>query len=355
MKSLILFLLLFVPIFSIQASEELPAIALVQATEQGQGVLFKYRDDCYAVIPTHVLANDIFASLHGSSKKAGMGDADLIESFGYDLSLMYLSGSLSKSCQYRYNRHIDLNRLLSESAHATISTVNEDQTVSRRNVRVDDTGLLYLRVTPTREMDQLYKGLSGSLVTIEGQAVGMLMKVDPETGAGSVLRFDRIVETLAPYFSNSQYSNVKASPEQTQVSSQKLKGFKVTEWSAPATGAALRAGNLSDSSSDTLWRAEFTKRPIYIVLQSDKPEVVTSVDIDGTRVNLEAELPKDIEILSSSSDDGGWNAVKTITFLKNKKHATVILAPIRAKRIMLRIYSNWGSSEAVSLNQLTIQ
>jgi len=135
-----------------------PPQAFVQAEERGQALLFTRLNNCYGITPAHVMGSDFFASLMGTGKNRPVGDADFLQKFGYDLSILYVSGSLSQHCGNNITDIPSLDDLLNGATRAVVSSVNNGGELTRQTQTVIDKGLIYFRVRPESPADRLYQG-----------------------------------------------------------------------------------------------------------------------------------------------------------------------------------------------------
>lgn len=351
--------LVFVLLLSaFRTAEAMPPQAFVKADENGQAVLMSRLNECYAVTPAHVIGDGFFATLVGGSSARANGEADLLQRFGYDLAVLRVTGAITDGCDFDLGAPFSLDRVLSVAGSGQIVSVNSDGSLSRRNVRVSDVGLLYLRVSPVGPESQLYKGLSGSLLVLDNAPAGILMSVDPQSEEGKVLRFDRAVETVRPFFgmTTGSLETPTASPKGADASEGNLAGT-VESWSSPALSAEYRVSNLIDKNdTGTVWLAEPQGFPIEVVvdLQGDRAHAVDRVVLIGDGVVPPERLPRDFELLVSSRENGGWMPVVTGTYFTSDGSREVAFAPVRARKVMLRIYSHWGDETGVGLAGLVI-
>jgi len=334
-----------------------PAQAYISADEHGQALLLSRLGACYAVTPAHVMGKGLFATLVAALPSAPQGDADLLQAFGYDLALLRTTGAVRESCGGALTDAPQLDSVLAKASTAVVSSVNGDGSLTRRNVTINDVGLVHVRLRPRGEDDQLFKGLSGSLVLSGEKPIGILMSVDPETGEGRALRYDRAIETLRPFFA-APGASVKAPAEGERSMTATRSGLagEVMSWSSPPIEAAYRAANLIDASdAPSVWLARAKDFPVEVVisLRGDKAHAIDAVTIIGKGVEPAERLPKDFEILVSGG--GGWISVSSGTYFKNDGSQLVRFAPVRARQIMLRLYSNWGAPDAVGLSGIEVQ
>ncbi len=334
-----------------------PAQAYISADEHGQALLLRRLGACYAVTPAHVMGKGLFATLVAASPSAPQGDADLLQAFGYDLALLRTAGAVTDSCGGALTDAPQLDSVLAKASTAIVSSVNGDGSLTRRNVTINDVGLVHVRLRPRGEADQLFKGLSGSLVLSGEKPIGILMSVDPETGEGRALRYDRAIETLRPFFAAPGAPvRTHADGDKTTIATGAGLAAEVTSWSSPPIEATYRAANLIDATdSPSIWLARAENFPVEVVvsLRGDKAHAIDAVKIIGKGVDPAERLPKDFEVLVSGGS--GWISVGSGTYFKNDSYKLVRFAPVRARQIMLRLYSNWGAPDAVGLSGIEVE
>lgn len=335
-----------------------PLLAYVESDEVGQALLFNRLGVCYAVSPTHVVHEGYYATLVGGASSAPQGEADEGVAFGYDLSLMRVKGGIEKYCNESYKKASNLNSIILDETTGHVLTAGGLGNMTRQQVSIVDTGLLYLYISPIDEKQPFMKGMSGSLLEINGTPAGMLMSVNGETGSGKVLRYDRLMETIAPFFGLSSSADRPTSTSNTvgketkQITQNLAK--KVLSWSTPSLDADSRAKNLLDNDPKAVWYGKVGKFPIDIevLLSKEKTVVLNEVELVLNAVKPATRAPKDIEIMISGQKENRWMPVASSTIFKSDTSMVLSFAPVRAKKIKIRIYSNWGDSLAVGLNSI---
>lgn len=338
----------------------------VEAGEVGQGMLLQRLGSCYAVTPAHVLAGDPFASLTGGQAGAPRGDADVLMEFGYDLSLLRVTGAVTRSCGEQFGRAADVEALLSGATTGVVQTVDGSGAVARQEVILFDTGMLYIQVKPVMGGEPLMKGMSGSQLLVKGKVAGMLMSVDATSGAGKVLRYDRLTETIAPFFTGSggRAAQAAASAPANPASREANLAREVSRWSASPVSAQFRVAHLLDGDSATVWLARTGDFPVDVelLLSSDATVVVSGLTLDTSGIENRAQTPRDYEIMVSSTagngSDGGsgdWVPVRSGTLFGRDEVTELRFAPLRARRLLLRLHSNWGDAEAVGLAGIVVR
>ena len=227
------------------AAHAQPLSVHVMASEVGQGILLHRLGSCYAVTPAHVLKDELFASVVGGLSEAPRGDADVLMEFGYDLSIMRVSGGVTRYCDEPLRRTGDVSALLASGS------------VARQEVALVDSDMLYLRVKPPAGGEPLAKGMSGSLVYVNDTPAGMLMSVEGETGTGRVLRYDRLTETVAPFFSRgggATEERPEAPASDSPATAVPSVTAEVVNWSAAPLTPEHRASNVTAIRNRSGWR-----------------------------------------------------------------------------------------------------
>lgn len=324
----------------------------VKSGEIGQGFLLNRLDQCYLVTPAHVIGNEFFASLTGGTNLRALGEAEPIQTFGYDLSILSVNGAVKKECHTNINQFQSINSLLQNATKLSVSSVNSDGSKSLVPVTLTDKALVHLRVKPDSVNFPLYKGLSGSLVFIDKLPVGILQSIDSETGEGILLRLDRAIETIKPFFQASSMH------QKTTVNPPKIDGtqnvaLSVEKWSQQPLDGDSRIANLLDGKNETSWRVLPSTLPVTVELSTGGHLKRINQLLLSNHSGKKETFVKDFEILSSRKVSGkrGWNTIYSGTWLNNKTDIVINLPPTKAKRLMLVIHSHWGSQQALSLSE----
>lgn len=354
MNYLPLLLLLFISSFSIASTKNI-SVFVDAGGEAGQGLLVSHAGTCQAIVPTHVVKKSSFISAFGRGNKPAIGDALGITSFGYDLSVMQIDGELATECGPLFDsisRNVD--SLINEDQRAQSNTVNPDGTVSRIPLTILDQSLTYVVVTPTYASDKLMKGMSGSLITVKGKPLGLLLSVDHISGAGKVIRIDRVLETISPYFHKSPTATKVA--KKTFESTDKRIDGNIVEWSVPAVDGQHRAQNLlADNDELPPWLGNINKFPVSLVLSiSNSSQELDKIILSGKGLEENTALARQVEVLIDQSGTGRWRSLKAVTMPKEGGNTAVNLDRRKAHQIMLRIHNNWGNSQNIGLGRVYI-
>jgi len=351
---LMLLLMLFMSAITAQ-----PLPVFVEAREIGQGIAFNRMGACYLVTPAHVIDGSFFATVIAGLPAAPKGDGDVLMTFGYDLSLLRITGGVSNDCNFTFRSAGGLDSMLASTSIAHLLTVRSDGSVGRQPLGIADTGMIYIYVQPMPGDEPLMKGMSGSMLEASGKPLGMLMSVDPESGHGKVLRYDRLTETVAPFFRGKAAAPPSVDNRVVAGASAvtKANGAAVTRWTSPPLGADFRAKNLLDGQPESIWQARVKKFPVDIEIEmaAGKSMVLNAVELVSAGVIPRERTPRDYEIMVSNKVSGGWIPLTSGTLFTKDDATLVAFVPVRAKRLLVRFHSNWGDTEAVGLSEIRLR
>lgn len=342
---------------SISAADyNMPDQAFVETRNytHGQALLINYLDECYAIIPQHVIGNDIQISLRSSGGIVKFSDGDVIQSFNNDLSLSHIKGYIAKYyCNTKFTKKINnLDDFLKKDTLSMLVSINKDGSISRRKFIVSSVDPYYLWIRPfILGEDDIVQGLSGSLLVINDKPAGVLLSTDQNTGEGRVLRYDRIMESISPFFSSPFYSE-----GQKDITRENILELEAIDWNNPSFSPELGANNLTDNNNSTYWNANINSFPVDIVFgfKSKKVHVINYIKLSSENIENKNCAPRVIEILSSNSLKDSWISVASFTYFPKENQKTINLNQIKSKKIKIRIYSNWGDEQRVCLSKVDV-
>ena len=330
--------------------------------EIGQAMLVDHSGACHAIVPTHVVKDSAFISAFGRGNQPAIGDALGVVSFGYDLSVMQIEGELANQCGPIFDsvsRNVDA--LLSADQRAQANTVNPDGTVTRIPLTIVDQSITYLRVAPTYSQDRLMKGMSGSLITVRGKPLGMLQSVEMETGVGKVIRIDRMMETVSPFFraggAMMSISESGAQGTESEDLGDNL-ALEIESWSAPAIDGEHRAQNLLSRDGEAgPWIGKDSRFPAQIVFSmgENRDTPIKTIRISGKGLEGNRALVRQIEVLIDPSGTGRWRSIKAVTLPAGGGSTKVPMAGRKAERIMIRLHNNYGDTSHIGLGRVSVE
>lgn len=363
LRRLCLLLLLYMPatVFAQQAlvrSFDNPNL------EIGQAYLAHYGARCVAVLPTHVVgeAGEVAAFLR-EGRDGLLGESSTFADLGDDVSIADLAGGISGDCGYST---LAVSRAVASrikaNAIASIRSVNGDGSIAQLSVTiVDDDGHTFLRVQPTNDVNQLRKGLSGSLLVSGDTPVGMLLSVNARFGVGKVIRFDRMFDKIDTFLAGGHGNTTTGAPATRGVAAATSEtpartSGAITSWSAMPIDAQHRASNLVATDDSPEWVAEIDAWPV--VLEMDVPGdrvAIAGVELDGTGIADAGTLPATVELMVSATESGRrWRSVSGGPVSYSDGVARIQVAPSWARHVRLVISSTTGGGKTVSLRRLRI-
>jgi hypothetical protein len=358
---MMLFKSIVVGLFCFTASLALssPISVFVDAgTEIGQGLLVSHNQNCHLITPAHVVSGTSFVYLSGRGGKPPLGDGIGGMVFGYDLSVLDVEGELFSQCGQPFdsvNRKIE--KYLVVDSLGEVNIVNQDGSVYRVPVAIVDQSLTYLKIKPTDVSDQFLKGMSGSLLTVQGEAIGMLMSVSD--GVGNVLRTDRLLETITPYFRNTKASySSKAGPDSFILQFEnEIQDIKVVRWSSRAIDSTHRAANvLVRDSSVAPWITSINALPESITFELPESSKIQNIYVSDEGLENNTSMATTIEVLLDISGSGAWRSYGVMLPAKVKGRPMLVfdLLGRSGKQVMLRLHSNKGNGRSIGLGKVYI-
>jgi len=351
--------------FSAAAQQAVVTTQDSAALEIGQALLAHYGGQCFAIMPTHVFREAKHPALLREGAPALLGESIAATDLGDDVGIVGVAGGISAECgsgALTIRRSIE--RLLQQGRLGTLRSVNGDGTVAQLAVAiVDDDGRGLLRVQPTHQDNPIRKGLSGSLLMIDGVATGMLLSVNARSGVGTVVRIDALMSKVDAHLmgmSDSQPHPPKVEPTtstSTRHASTPAPGLRVLAWSALPIDEARRTANLTAEDDAPAWASQPTNWPVTIDLQAGEQLVTLSgLLLDGRNVADPGQLPAWVEIfINPSGEPGAWRLITStaVTYLDGV--GQIDLAPLRTRLLRLSFGATVNGGRVISLGRVVLR
>jgi len=329
----------------------------VEAGEIGQGFLLKRLDACYLITPEHVVNDAFFASVTAGNAERSLGDATAIQTLGYDLAILGVTGNAQHACGIDYASFVsatsEVLKSLKSASQLSVSTISADGARVLTPANIASVDLLRLYIQPTDANTPFMQGMSGSLVFAGNTPVGMLQSVDANTSQGVVLRIDRLLETINPFFNDGLSISSETPLTQLQQT------IELTAWSH-ASPAQISAQFISDGDKTSHWRYRLQQGPqsigehnplhAYRIANQvrlqfslgENLQPLSSITLSNHSGERDSFI-RDFEILASRQADGaGWVPVYAGTWMIGEKDKTVQLENVVARRFMLVARSHWN-------------
>lgn len=330
------------------------------ALEIGQAFLAHHGGQCYAILPTHVVREAGRPALRREGTQGLLGETTDHAELGDDLSLARVAGAIAGDCgvsALSIRRAVE--RLLQQGRLGSLRSINGDGTVAQLGVTiVDDDGRGMLRVQPTHQGNPIRKGLSGSLLLIDGVSVGMLLSVNARSGVGTVARIDTLMAKVDAHLMNAAAPgpapSAQGAPDASGAAAAPTGGLRVLAWSALPVDEAHRAANLTAGGEAPPWASIPERWPVTIDLQAGEGLVtISGVVLDGRGVADAGQLPAHVELfINPSGDARAWRAITAMPLDYRDGVAQIALAPLRTRLLRLSFSATAGGSARISLGRI---
>ncbi|MEQ8484385.1 MAG: hypothetical protein RIB46_08470 [Pseudomonadales bacterium] len=327
--------------------------------EVGQAWLTRSGSRCLAVLPLHVAAETSVPSLLREGSAGLRGEATAVIDLGDDAAVAMLAGGITADCGFTLGSiSRNVTRRLRDGGLGTLRSVNGDGTLGRLSVSiVDDDGERFLRVLPTADGERLRKGLSGSLLMVDDQPVGMLLSVHARSGVGTVLRTDALLAKVDAHLRGlaPPVSDPAAVPAQRSGAPAAAGPWQVRAWTDDPVGSAHLTGLLTATGEEGYWSARVAQWPVAVELggpQSVRPvRGVTFVAGEAPA----AELPVRVQILTSvNAERPAWRVAGSGTLAYQDGVAWLEFAPTRARFIRIEMFQARDGGEVLALARLGV-
>lgn len=341
---------LFAAIFFIFSSGEgLKAEQVhVSTPHHGQAILLSRGDRCYAVTLEHVVkfgeggSNAPWVMVVRPGRIFGEGRfLRAIPAFPESLVILDLEGSVSLNCP-PFTGPEPLEALLRAGPQGQLRIIRPDGGVVFLPLQVSavDFEMFQVRfdgVTPTQ-------GVSGGLVLIAGRSAGLLVDVEAETGLGRVMRFDRALERLAPWFTYGPPATSR-SPEPVTRDGLTL---RLLSWSAPLLEYESSPRNVGDGG---IWRVA-SEQPVEVIFAL--PEGATFSRVTIVVAGL-PDPPRSVEVRVSPVGIERWTSLGWIVIEPGDIERHLMFAPRRGGLLKVRLLAPQPGKASMALRGVIVR
>jgi hypothetical protein len=291
-----------------------------------------------------------------------LGETHDAADLGDDIGITRVSGGITADCgtgALTVRRSVE--RLLGQGRLGTLRWINGDGTVAQLAVTIfDDDGRGVLRVQPTHADNGIRPGLSGSLLMVDGVAIGMLLRVDTGKGIGKVARIDLLMAKVDAYLLGGQGGAAALlDPSSGSVTAPQSSGdrLRVLAWSELPLDESSRAVNLTASDDSPPWASKPTRWPVSIDLGAGAGDTITvaGIVLDGRGVRDLGRLPAQVEIsMNLSGRPRGWRSVISQRIAFRDGVAEIGIAPSRARLVRLSFGEPADGGDVISLGRVRL-
>jgi hypothetical protein len=276
--------------------------------------------------------------------------------------------------------------LLADNTAAWVGTATEagqiiGSALVKRAISSGDAQSFY--ASPAAAQDRLTEGMSGSLVTIREQPVGLLLSVsnrpgDPNAGAARIIRMDAVAARVGQLFaSRTDAETVNASCFVGDLSGSKSAsrtksdmgpsplianlaaascGARPIAWSIAPSSEENRAENLVGTGRAGLWRARGAGEITVDVRLCGSPSgTVKEMTLDTSGCQADAGQEYDVEALVRNGPKGSF---ATLSFGRLPLSGRLNLssgAPLKGDEVRLRFVPSNASTSGICLAPLVVR
>jgi hypothetical protein len=324
--------------------------------QSGQAILFTHGNECFAITPAHVIdkaGGDLFdVEVQGSGGLRAKGIYKEIYRFdsAVDLSLGSVNGSITTECGGQFGAiDLDVANTLEKSTEGSIHIMDSKGELTRMRALVESTDFQFVFLSPNSQSKQIIKGMSGSLIAINNNAVGMLL-----TGEGKALRMDRISELVKPYLNSSEKSKAVVKKNELNKVQNWLK-VQLSHWTGESIAPATSVQNLIDyrsTNESSQYLIKRPDRPAEVVFSLPQGTQLGRVQIMGYSLKNSPKLLKSVEIMVDPIGSGRWRSVSHGDVSLTDGSLELTFQPAEAKSVMIRLYNNWGHAAELGFDKV---
>ncbi|MEZ5320100.1 MAG: pentapeptide repeat-containing protein [Vicinamibacterales bacterium] len=171
-------------------------VVLVQARENGQGILRARGRECFVITPQHVVG-ETAAAVGIVAERQARATSQLVRLLPGDLAILRVDDATGLSC----DEWLPLDNFAGMLRTQTSGTLIMREADGSRTLlpvvfaSTDDESIF---VRPARPQDEIAKTMSGAALLVNGALAGVLLSV--EAGVGTVYQLDDVMRVSAGYF-----------------------------------------------------------------------------------------------------------------------------------------------------------
>lgn len=362
-------------------SAEVDTVVVEAAGWIGGGVLFREADRCYALTPWHLLQPVDSDALACSAKLTVVGVGQVEGSVGVgrvlaafeedDLALLLVSGSEALAACQRGAAWMrrDTSQALQRRTRGMIEYDVGAVSGAPARIPVDILQPEPDIIAKPQDDASTFEGVSGSVLQVGGQAVGMVLRVcaqiEPEKRCDSVgdavaIPFSRVAEIIDPFLRAGGDVGRRvaacAAPDAGAARPSGALGGTVISWTTPLRSAPERgADGLVGAGPAPCFALPPGREVFEVVIELDAVRSLTRIGFDVSDLADLRQLARDVEVLTSRQATGArFSSLSTLRLLPSGENAKIFPErPVR--RIMIRALGAQGHPSCLSLGRIVAQ
>lgn len=345
------------------AGAKAEAVAVNQAT--GQGFIFTHQGNCYLMLPQHVHGRARTVTLVTASPSVA-GDAQVFRSFspGNDLSIALVGTDMQGRCRDSWKGLPErTDALLDRGGDAVLTRISASGVEEHLPMRITSRDLDFLTASPLSQAHaaEIFKGISGATLRVDGQVVGMAVTSANEAEA-TFLRIDAIKAVMGRLLD----SQPAAPPPPVAAAAAAPAGGQ-----CGATGAvalAALACSLEPASPEFACSNLLQGKPVRfpagarnvaltVQLAPAAPVPVGAVRLGAQAAEGEATPPRGIRVEVNSGAEGerGWRDFGRADMTPFGQITLQDVNRTQARRLRIWLVSGWDDALPMQLDCLSVE
>lgn len=334
----------------------------------GQGLLFKFRGNCYVVFPAHVQPTGRALNLFTASPQAGGSAIIYLRRTETDIALGIVSGGARERCGHEFAKlPQDVSPILSNSRLATLERVNPQGGFERLRMQINDLGWekpplsegvvsgLYSYVhasTAEGETREVFEGNSGAFLYVDDTPVGMVVSA-PDAKSVKALRIEEITPLISRWLKSGSLGALQPQASQTEWDQEGIE-YQVTEWSgllvdadAPPTGP---------SSGGAPFRVVPHDNGVSLVLELSRKEAlrVSEVVLVGAIDQGTYASPRGVKISVDRGRPGQTNFQEYATIEMAPNQPQTVPVNTFARQLRIEVTSSWAPGLPIEISSVQV-
>lgn len=338
----------------------LPAAAAAQSVGilhgQGQGLMFTHRGNCYAIMPKHVVGDEIDLSFDAGTADKGGGRAFRIDPV-FDLALAHVYDGFNGRCQFAFT---DLptrtDAIIERQPTVDVVRVYGTGGVTRERATVRDLQPDFLEVELAPDADRLFEGTSGAMIYAGDVPVAMAIEAVDATRA-KALRIDTIIERVARILEGRE-----AAPPETPARSRPAASavpFRLVSCSIEPVDPARSCITLVGGEA----AAVFPPGSLNLVIDLDltdadgAPARVRGIELRSAPAGGAETSPRRVTVTTSATgkDRGAWPLFAAKDMAVTGSLSAERPQPVLARRMRIVVSDAWDDDLPVRIDSIALR
>lgn len=338
----------------------LPAVAAAQSVGlmhgAGQGLMFSFRGNCYAIMPDHILGGEFDLSLDAGTADKGSGRVFRSLAPGLDLAIGHIDDTFNGHCQQRFE---DLpartDAILERQRDVDIVRVYGTGGITREpaTVRSFDSDYLVIELDPKASL--LFQGTSGAMVYAGDTPIAMAVEAIDSTHA-KALRMDAILERITRILDGREA--VPPEPVRSALPEGAVP-YRLANCSGEPLDPAKSCAALAAGTGPAVFPAGTRGLAIELDLTdaAGGARKVRGIDLVSRPVEAVETAPRKVTVTISPSGEtrGLWTTLGAGDMAVTGRFSAEKAQPQNARRLRVVVTDAWDENLPVRIDSLTLR